>query len=271
VLDKAILAARSCNHFTDGNKEEIPYEEGDIMTIMLALMHAETTVLRWDKNGNNFMDSDEVNKAYEIYSPALDGFLEGKNPIIKKFKKQIYQYMIKYEKIPDEKDFGSLWNFVKFLLSFNKKANASRKTIISVLVVIGEQNRLLQTSPQFNCNLLRDPLNIPRTVEESFKGWMKQKSALSSPTLHELTRTKKYLDSLGPEMIEGLKDDLYLFADDFRWERVKSVQEIRQPQLKEVLIKIFADKLQMAEIRSLIPEGSDLHKVAFAVSSLVVD
>jgi len=162
LLDRVILAARSCNNYTDGNKEEIFYSKGDMMTIMIALLHVETTILRWDANGNNYMDADEVNAAYDIYSPALDGFLEGKNAIIKKFKKQIYQYMIKYETVPDEKDFGSIWKFVKFLLSFNKKSPATRKTIASILVAIGNENRKMPDAPQFNCNLLRDPEHIPR-------------------------------------------------------------------------------------------------------------
>jgi hypothetical protein len=132
------------------------------MTIMLAMIHVETTILRWDENANNFMDSGEVDKAYSIYAPALDGFLKDKNPIIKKLKKQIYQYMIKYEKVPDEKDFGSIMKFVKFLLSFKKDSPADRKTIASILVAIGKENEKSPTAPRFNCNLLRDPDNIPR-------------------------------------------------------------------------------------------------------------
>lgn len=162
LLDRINLAARSCNNYTDGNKEEIFYSKGDMMTILIALIHVETTILRWDVNGNNYMDPDEVNAAYDIYGPALDGFLEEQSAIIKKFKKQIYQYMIKYEAVPDPKDFGSIWKFVKFLLSFNKKASATRKTIASILVAIGNENTKLQTGPQFDCNLLRDPENIPR-------------------------------------------------------------------------------------------------------------
>lgn len=161
-LERSIEAARSCNFYTDGKREQVPFEKGDVMTLMVALMHIEATVMRWDANGNNLMDPDEVNKAYEIYSPALDGFLKDKNPIIMKFKKQIYQYMIKYEKVPDEKDFGSIWKFVKFLLSFDKKSTANRKTIASILVAISEQSAKSRTTPGFDCNLLRDPNNIPR-------------------------------------------------------------------------------------------------------------
>lgn len=75
-LDRSIEAARSCNYYTDGDKEEIYYSEGDIMTILTAMLHAEATVLRWDINTNNILDPNEVNNAYSIYSSALDGFLE---------------------------------------------------------------------------------------------------------------------------------------------------------------------------------------------------
>lgn len=163
-LSKAISAARSCNFYSNTSKEEIPYSESDIMTIILALTHAETTILRWDTNKNNFMDASEVNKAYEIYGPALDGFLEDKPAMIKKFKKEIYQYLVKYEKIPNEKDAGSILHFIKFLMSFKKEAPAYRKTILSVLGVIGDETEKLQIGPKFDCNLLKDPLNIPREV-----------------------------------------------------------------------------------------------------------
>lgn len=103
------------------------------------------------------MDPDEVMDAYNIYSPALDGFLEKMPSLVKKMKKQIYQYMVKYEQVPNEKEFSSIWKFVKFLASFNKNATANRKTIASILVTIGEQG----TPSTFDCSLLRDPNNIP--------------------------------------------------------------------------------------------------------------
>lgn len=161
-LDRSIEAARSCNYYTDGDKEEIYYSKGDIMTILMAMLHAEATVLRWDINTNNILDPNEVNNAYSIYSSALDGFLEKKPAIIKRFQKQIYQYLIKYEQVPSEQDFGSVWRFAKFLMRFNKKSPANRRTIVSVLSAIGEENAKISTDPKFDCNYLRDPTNIPR-------------------------------------------------------------------------------------------------------------
>lgn len=156
-LDRAVKAARSCNVYPN-TTEEIFYNQGDMTSIFLAMMHIETTIIRWDtRTHNNLMDPAEVMDAYNIYSPALDGFLEKMPGVVKKLKKQIYQFMVKYEQVPDQKDFSSIWKFAKFLLSFNKDATANRKTIASILVTIGEQG----TPSTFDCSLLRNPDTIP--------------------------------------------------------------------------------------------------------------
>jgi hypothetical protein len=166
-LETSIKAARTCNHYNTRPTEEIFYSKGDMMSIFLAMMHIETTILRWDtRNLNNIMDPAEVMDAYPIYSPALDGFLEDKPPIIKSLKKQIFQFMVKYEQVPNDKDFGSIWKFVRFLVSFNKQASANRKTIASILVTIGDQG----APSKFDCDLLEDPTSIPPDYDPDREG-----------------------------------------------------------------------------------------------------
>jgi hypothetical protein len=128
------------------------------------------------------MDSAEVMDAYNIYSPALDGFLEKMPSIIKKLKKQIYQYMVKYEQVPDEKEFSSIWKFVKFLLSFDKGATANRKTIASLLVTIGEQG----TQSTFKCECLKDPTTL-QTCQERGSSSVASEASVPVPVL--LTRS----------------------------------------------------------------------------------
>lgn len=160
-LNTSIKAARTCNYYP-GTEEEIFYSKGDMMSIWMAMMHIETTIIRWDvRKLNNVMDPDEVMDAYDIYSPALDGFLEDMPPMIKKLKKQIYQYLVKYEQVPNEQEFSSIWKFARFLLSFKKEATANRKTIASILKTIGEQG----TPDSFDCSLLRDPSQISKMAE----------------------------------------------------------------------------------------------------------
>lgn len=165
-LEMTIKASRICAYYDDNGKptEEIFYNEGDVMSILVEMMHVEATFLRWDKNKNNLLDVNEVDEAYRIYSWALDGFLVDKPSYIKLFKKQIYQFMIKFEEIPNEKDPKSIAKFLKFLVSFKKKSSATRKTFSSVLYGVSEENKKLRIAngtETFQCNWLKNPDTIP--------------------------------------------------------------------------------------------------------------
>ncbi|MFP5385155.1 MAG: hypothetical protein ACLGHN_03705 [Bacteriovoracia bacterium] len=268
-LNRSTEAARTCNYYTDGNKEEIPYSEGDIVTIMLAIMHAETTVLRWDVNANNILDAAEIDRSYEIYSPALDGFLLEKNPLIKKLKKQIFQYLVKYEEVPDETNFKSVWKFVKFLLSFNKKADGNRKTIVSILDVIGDENAKTSTGPKYDCNWLRDPDNIPREIPVYEKPL---RNAGSDINVNEALRTLvSLINSYSPAATEELKRQLNALSDDMIAGNVDSIRRIRQPLLKELFKAISKNKYIMREIRAVVSEGSEIERIALAVSAVLLE
>lgn len=182
-LDRSEMAARNCHKFKDGS--EIYYSKGDFMNIILAMMHIETTIIRWDtRTFNNVMDPAEVMDAYNIYSPALDGFLETMPSFVKKLKKQIYQYLVKYEKVPNEKEFSSILKFAKFLVSFNKNATANRKTIASILVTISDQGE----KSDFNCELLAD-LPIDPNYDPSAKV-----TATTGPTSAPMKLTSEDLE-----------------------------------------------------------------------------
>jgi hypothetical protein len=265
LLGRADEAVRTCSYYTDGNKEEIFYSKGDFMTILLALMHAETTILRWDDNHNNVMDPHEVEKAYDIYAPALDGFLEDKSPIIKKFKKQIFQYMIKYEQVPDEKDFGSIWKFVKFLMSFDKKSPAYRKTIVAVLKVIGDESKKIQDIP-FNCNLLRDPDIIPRGDIDEFAKIPALEISIATQSLNPLEETQKFMNLYSTEDKEIIKRELLAFSEEMQSGKISKVRFVRQTNLRMLFNVILRDKAQMRSIRAAIPQGPDVHRIGLAVS-----
>jgi hypothetical protein len=179
-LNASAQAARFCHLYPDDNTE-IKYSEGDIMSILLAMMHIETTITRWDTNQNNTMDSNEVMDAYAIYKPAINGMLPKLPSVLDTPKiretlaKQVYLYLVKFEEVPKTKKGQDIWKLVKFLLSFNgKKAPAHRKTIASILRIVSEEGRrkaeeAYQANPNdpsiekpFDCNWLRDPNNIPR-------------------------------------------------------------------------------------------------------------
>lgn len=138
------------------------------MAVIVEMMHIEATMIRWDKNRNNRWDPDEADLAYSVYSTALDGFLETYPSIVKKLKKKIYLYLLKFEKVPSTDSFGGIVKFVKFLVSFNQNDGASRKTMAAVLRAIGNENakgRADAGEKPWDCNLLRNPNTIPNDYD----------------------------------------------------------------------------------------------------------
>jgi hypothetical protein len=164
-LTASAKAARFCHVYPD-DLMEIEYSESDMMSILMAMMHIETTIARWDTNRNNIMDPDEVMDSFKIYKSViltmvnLNGLSEGiKNTIAK----LIFQYLVKFEKAPDIKKFFRLIPDLIRLVA--KKAPASRKTIASILrEVSAESNKkaIAAGEKPFDCSWLRDPENIPR-------------------------------------------------------------------------------------------------------------
>lgn len=65
---------------------------------------------------------------------------------------------------------------------------------------------------------------------------------------------------------EQLKDELVALNDDMVSGAVKSIEEVRQPALRELFAEIEADDSQMENINAVINGGSKLHKIATAVT-----
>ena len=65
---------------------------------------------------------------------------------------------------------------------------------------------------------------------------------------------------------EQLKDELAALNDDIVAGAVKSINDIRQPALKELFAEIAADGAQMENINSAVNSGSELHRIATAVT-----
>jgi hypothetical protein len=106
----------------DGNTTEnflplassIPMSKNDMIGIVAGIYNLETTFIRWDKNGNNLMDKDEVDLAFTVYDSAISGILDemanAKNKkwirdlvygdFLKGLRKKIFYYLIKEGKAP---------------------------------------------------------------------------------------------------------------------------------------------------------------------------
>ncbi len=159
---RAVQAARTCNNYTDGGKEDIPFSDSDSTPILTAMMNIESTMSRYDVNLNNIMDKEEVQTSFQTYEPAIEGIVNKMSGIGRtvamRLKREIFMYLIKFEKAPETME---LLKFVA--VDFKKRQPATRKTIASILVTIGEQSS--EPDP-FDCKWMRNPNELPRTEEQ---------------------------------------------------------------------------------------------------------
>ncbi len=69
---------------------------------------------------------------------------------------------------------------------------------------------------------------------------------------------------------EQLKDELTALTDDILSGAVRSIEEVRQPAMKELFAEIYDDETQMEEIHSVIKSGSEFEKIATAVAVILL-
>ena len=161
--------SRSCTNFSNG--DDIPMEESDYFSMFVGISAIDQTINRFDKDGVNVGDGpdgvlqpNEVMNAFPIYKTAVENII----PIgfLKRYSKGFFQYLIKYEKVPDVqgiKSLGDFWkavkdgvHFVKFLLTPERKrlASADRYTFAKILEVLADFSPEAKENP-FPCDALK--------------------------------------------------------------------------------------------------------------------
>ncbi|GEM_PF-2494483 len=84
--------------------------------------------------------------------------------------------------------------------------------------------------------------------------------------LSPLATTLATVQARGVAGKEQLKDELVNLNDDMAEGLVDQIEDVRQPALKELFLEIASNENEMKKIDSVISEGSNLHKVASAVT-----
>ncbi len=160
-VEKLTKASRTCQVYSD--KEEIPFSQMDFAGFSSALMHVESVLIKWDANQNNILDASEVDLAYSQLSIMLDVYL-AKEPSLKKFKKQIFAYVLRYGKYPDVNSFGGVARLVKFLAGFHARTIATRTMLASLVAAtrMELEKARAENGEAFNCDYLKDPEHIPQ-------------------------------------------------------------------------------------------------------------
>lgn len=165
-LSETEAFTRTCSFFDpDTQQEPMPLKSTDAFAVFAGLLNLESTILRFDTNQNNKMDGSKshnevLNAYYEVYEGAIKSLVAPDGGFMEKLSKPIFQYLVKYGEVPDTANFGSLWEFVKFLLKINKRADATRTTVATILKTLGEQSENTQNHP-FKCQeCLADPNTV---------------------------------------------------------------------------------------------------------------
>ncbi len=153
---------RSCMYYDEADTDEVYLKSNDAFAVFAGLLNVESTLLRFDINGNNKLDGvngfNEVMHAYyNVYEGAIKALVAPDGGFMEKLAKPIFKYLIKNGTVPETNRFSSIWKFVKFLLKRNKDADASRTTVATILKTLGEQSETGKLYP-FKCEeCLRDP------------------------------------------------------------------------------------------------------------------
>ena len=110
----------------DSTTSEIPRREFTL--IVGAMLNIETTFIRFDKNKNNQLDPEEIDKAFVIYEEAIISVAELSDEQ-RKYAKTIFLYMLKEKRIP------STWELLRYHYSpFADKEIVAKRLNIGALL-----------------------------------------------------------------------------------------------------------------------------------------
>jgi len=118
---------RVCTHYDEAQTEEVWLKENDAFTVFAGLLNVESTMNRWDLDENGQMDfrnaegdNEVLNAYYTTYEGAIKGLVAPGGGFLEKLARPVFQFLIKYGRVPNTKKVGDLWKVAKILVS--KKA-----------------------------------------------------------------------------------------------------------------------------------------------------
>jgi hypothetical protein len=91
-----------------------------------------------------------------------------------------------------------------------------------------------------------------------------------STVMSHLISTMTNLNSKGVAGKEQIRDEVVGLNADMSSGLVQSIDDVRQPAVKEFMLEIISDEKQMQEINNLIKSGSRLDRLAVAISLVLI-
>lgn len=233
--------SRACTHYDDGT--EVPMGFGDFIVTWGGFLAVEQSILTFDADRSGILEPREVDTAYTVYKPAIEALIEP--AFMKRFSYGIFQYMVKYNKVPEIPEINGVRSFlnaagagvhlVQFLIRPNRyrRANADRMTFAKILEIIGKNSPAALADP-FDCELLRDEETIP--VQRGFQEvYVPSLYSMFGLEYTDSSSVEKNDDELPP--IEGgqIPTSVDQLPEDIRLlllARPEDVAEIQQQQMQ---------------------------------------
>ncbi len=114
--------SRGCGPYVN-----IPTTGIDLVGIYTGLINMESTMSKFDLNGNNIIDSNEAELTYAHFERALKTILKWYEKLAG--TKNIFKFLLKYKRLPTGKDIGRL-------LTIGDMPSADRETIVTILIAL---------------------------------------------------------------------------------------------------------------------------------------
>lgn len=130
LLQKTEFFARDCA------LDSRPIHTRDMLLIMGGLLNIESTLLHFDQNQDNELDTKELDAAFPVYKSAIIAAAKLK-PSQEKYAHSIFFYLVKFQKLPSQID------LLKFHFFGDKKAVGDRVTIATLLKYINQMDAVV--------------------------------------------------------------------------------------------------------------------------------
>jgi hypothetical protein len=131
-----------------------------------------------------------------------------------------------------------------------------KKLLVAAVLTLSLGNAFAQTFSEAVTAVTMLPSATATKLTESAIGTIVSPFATTSATVQ----------ARGVAGKEQLRDDLAALDEDIRSGAVKSIADVRQPALKELFAEIAENDEEMAEINAVVQSGSELHRIATAVT-----
>lgn len=233
--------SRTCTHFEDGT--EVPMSMGDFIVSWGGFLAIEQSILTFDADRSGILEPREVSTAYAVYKPAIEALIEP--AFMKRFSFGIFQYMVKYNRVPEIPDITGVRSFwralregthlIQHLVRPNRfrTANADRMTFATILEIIAKNSPAALEDP-FDCEILRDEQTIPvqRSFEEVTIPSLFSLLSPASAELHMSQENSEALPYIGGDQIPTSSDQLPEDIKALLEARGEDVEGIQQQQMQ---------------------------------------